>query len=183
MPLSDPRGTGVDRPAMQPRELFTDDDAASPAAGVILMFASALAFGVLLLAFVGTFVGGGYSPAPQVAWECDIVTDEVDPGTEATIITATHRGGDAVPIEELTAVADPGTESPSLDGGLTVRGPDRVVANDTVEIRATVAPDAEAGAPILEEGDVVLLVWEDPESDNTDLIGECDVPGKVEVGG
>ncbi|PSQ16329.1 hypothetical protein BRD00_11630 [Halobacteriales archaeon QS_8_69_26] len=97
---------------------------------------------------------GGDEPTPEVSFEFDYDAD-------AGSVTITHAGGDVL-SEENTGGLRYGRE-----GGALHEWSLPVSAGDSV----TLSPDGG-----LESGDEVLIVWEGPDGEQTELLGSYTVP-------
>jgi len=140
---------------MQLRQLLSDDNAVSPVIGVILM----VAITVILAAVIGTFVlgiGGSVNENPQVTWAYDY-------NDTATNLTITHNGGDSVEASSLAY------------GGAGYNGSNPGEASNT-DFTGTVTAGVTDTVSSLNNGDTIRIVYVDPDSDETAIIGSYDVP-------
>lgn len=131
--------------------LVTDDDAASPVIGVILMVAVA----VVLAAIIGGFVlgiGSEQKSAPQATILYDY---DHDAGT----VTIYHDGG-----QELDAAAITVTESGSSDGITVTSGVDTFSAGDVI------------ASGSYEPGEEIAVVWNNYEGESSSIIEESEAP-------
>lgn len=129
---------------MQLKALLTDEDAVSPALGVALL----IAITVILVAVVGAVVLGigpnaGEAPNAQLEFEQN----------SNDSVSAVHKGGDKLVAAEMDVKVD-GSGSPAA------------IANDMTSGDSTVVATGMA------TGDTVRVIWESPNSDKTQLIGE-----------
>ena len=123
-------------------ELFADEKAVSPVVGVALL----IAMTVILAAVIGAVVlglGAGSADAPQASFSFEVV----DNGN-GDVVVATHEGGDSIALEEMN-VTGSNVSYDDIEGGSWSAG-ETVTVND---------PD-----------DVVRIVWEDPNSDQTHVL-------------
>ena len=157
---------------MKLSNIFTDDDAVSPVIGVILM----VAITVILAAVIGAFVlnlGGSQNASPSTSFTFDSTDSTFDH------VAITHNGGDAL---------EPGTISISI-GGTTAYENDAV---DTTEFGATStgggwadsSTDVTAGDTLnisddgssdIADGQDVNVIWNNPDGDDSTIIGESTV--------
>lgn len=125
---------------MNLERLRTDGRAVSPVLGVVLMIVIA----VVLAAVVGSAVlglGSGPADAPQASFEF----------TESGgTVEATHTGGDAVDFSNVVV---------KVEGGDSANPTGTMTAGDSATVANNVA-----------DGDVIRVVWEDPNSDKTTVI-------------
>mgnify|MGYP000194576559 CR=1 FL=1 len=134
---------------MQIKNLFQDDDAVSPVIGVILM----VAITVILAAVIGAFVlnlGGGQNAAPQASFtftQNDSTTNDAD---------VEHAGGDTIDAGQIT-ISGPGGEDDSYSGDWS-SGQTKVAS----------------GVLTSGTGDV-QVIWDNPEGDDSNIIGEGSV--------
>jgi flagellin-like protein len=134
---------------MQFKQLLTDEDAVSPVIGVILM----VAITVILAAVIGTFVlglGGNVSSAPQAQ-----LSFQYDQGT--TEVTIIHDGGDEIQDGVLTVSETGGATLTTTTGPWTAG--DEIVSSQTYTA-----------------GETIRVIWEDPNSDQTNTIAKSDNP-------
>ena len=113
---------------MHSTDLFTENRAASPVLGVILM----VAITVILAAVIGTFVlsiAPSDDPAPTVY----LTLQEHE---ESANVTIRHGGGSTIDLEEFTILVNGDVENESMTGSL------RAGERAHVEVSSEV-PDAE----------------------------------------
>ena len=133
---------------MQLQELLADDDAVSPVIGVILM----VAITVILAAVIGTFVlglGGNVNENPQVTWEFAQNNSNVD---------VTHNGGDSVEAANIGYAGAANVTIGTTDFSGTITAGDRDVNVSTTS------------------GETFRIVYDNPENDQTSVIGTYEVP-------
>jgi flagellin-like protein len=136
---------------MQLRQLIADDDAVSPVIGVILM----VAITVILAAVIGTFVlglGGNVSSAPQAQ-----VSFQFEQG--AGDVALIHDGGDQLQSGELNvSETNYSTDVGDFSAGNEFSAGDELISGS------------------YDPGETLRLVWEDPNSDQTNVIARSDAP-------
>jgi flagellin-like protein len=133
---------------MRCQDIRVDDDAVSPVIGVVLM----VAITVLLAAVVGVFVLGlNDTQQPSSA------AFSVEENPSAGFVNFTHDGGDQLAQEELSVSGDVTVES-------TTFSTSRLRAGSTIQV--------EINTTTASSGDSVALVWNDPGSDDTQLLAE-----------
>jgi flagellin-like protein len=136
---------------MQLRELIADDYAVSPVIGVILM----VAITVILAAVIGTFVlglGGNVSSAPQVQ-----VSFQYDQG--AGEVALVHDGGDQLQSGELNlSETDYTNDVGDFSAGNEFSAGDELISGS------------------YDSGETLRLVWEDPNSGQTNVIARSEAP-------
>jgi len=133
---------------MKIQNLFQDDDAVSPVIGVILM----VAITVILAAVIGAFVlnlGGGQNAAPQASF-----TFNYDSTSSSG--TVEHTGGNDIDTNNVRIEHPNGTVSTGFNPG---GGDTTWSAGESQEITSTNTGD-------------VQVIWENPDSDDSNIIGE-----------
>ena len=137
---------------MKVTNLFTEDErAVSPVVGVALLIAIA----VILAAVIGAVVlglGTGGVDTPQAQLQLDHDGDTAN---------VTHNGGEPLNADEIV-VAINGTADFELEDDLTAGG--------AVEIMKD-----ESEPATIEEGDEVVILWQDPNSDSESVLERFDV--------
>ena len=136
---------------MKLSNIFTDDEAVSPVIGVILM----VAITVILAAVIGAFVlnlGGGQNAAPQASFEFS------DDGSSNMNIE--HAGGDAIDNSTISLQDESGNE-------ITSSG---LASNDWET--GEVIHSGSSGVTNLNADETVQIIWDNPESDESRVIGE-----------
>ena len=124
----------------------TNERAVSPVLGVALLIAVTVILAAVIAAVV-LGVGADSATAPQATMEF---------GVNGTDVDMTHEGGDTIDAANLNVkVAGTGSAA-SLSGDIST--------GDTNTVATGVA-----------DGDVVRVVWEDPNSDKTALVAEFEV--------
>jgi len=145
--------------------LLSEDRGVSPVIGVILM----VAITVILAAVIATFVmnmGPSEQTQPSVQWEWNNETD---------YITLDHTGGDAADPGNL--VIQNSSEEWNIGDTASSDLPDELSAGDTLYLNHSSSP---SGTPYLDEvgfpneSTNIQLVWENPESDQTQVISDFD---------
>jgi flagellin-like protein len=148
------------------KQFLTNEDAVSPVIGVILM----VAITVILAAVIGTFVlglGGNVSSAPQASWTFGYVGNST-----GDHVLVTHDGGDAVEAQELRFVG-PGIGSATNwhdAGGASATT--QITAGDSV----TLGPSGSVTSTTVSTGSELRLIWQDPNSDNTNTLTKFEIP-------
>ena len=138
---------------MKLNELFVDDRAVSPVVGVALL----IAITVILAAVIGGVVlglGTGGVDTPQAQLQLDH-----DGENDANI---THNGGEPLDADEIV-IEIYGAIDYQLDGDLSAGGSVLMVEDD------------DSGSAPVDEGDEVVILWDDPNSDSTTVLDEFDV--------
>ncbi|WP_136687943.1 type IV pilin [Halorhabdus amylolytica] len=152
--------------------LFAEDRGVSPVIGVILM----VAITVILAAVIATFVmnmGPSEQTQPSVQWEWNNESD----GGGNYYYTLSHTGGDAANPGNLVIQAD-GTEEGTLKSGNGM--PSELTAGTTIAMNSSAAVPSSLPSPNMsltddpESIDEVQLIWENPESDQTQVISDFD---------
>jgi flagellin-like protein len=139
-------------------KFIADDDAVSPVIGVILM----VAITVILAAVIGTFVlglGGNVSSAPQA--QLSFQYDESSFATARGGIDIIHDGGDQIIMEEIDISESNDTTTGVVDN--TTSG--EVVAGGEI-----------VDSGLYDAGETIRVVWEDPQSDKTNVIAKSEAP-------
>jgi len=130
--------------------LLAEDRGVSPVIGVILM----VAITVILAAVIATFVmnmGPSENTMPNAQFDFE------DDGGDTILV---HDGGEAVPKDEISISAT--SSSPSLNSAIS----DDFTASDKV------APDSGG----FTSGETVTITWENPNSDETQILFEEEAP-------
>lgn len=131
------------------QDLFTDERAVSPVVGVALLIAIAVILAAIIAAVVlGLGVGPTESPQATVSFET-----EAD-GSGGYDVTMIHDGGDALDANDVQVVIGDDRQSLSDHG----YSDDAMTAGDSVTINSVA------------EGEIIRIVWEDPESDSSTLL-------------
>ena len=137
---------------MQLTELFTDDDAVSPVIGVILM----VAITVILAAVIGSFALGldetTPEPAPQASFSFSY-----DEGPSPNELTVTHSGGDTIDGTRVSLGGD-SSDSSAFDSNSDVSSGDSYTSTN------------------YGNDETVQLVWESPDSQNTQILATYETP-------
>lgn len=146
---------------MQPKALFTDEDAVSPVIGVILM----VAITVILAAVIASFVLGLGDTAAQSTPQASF-TFEYESGGPVTI---THDGGDTIEAQELYVRGAKGSGADidkswdEIDGDTEPSS--EISAGNSVEITGSV------------DGEYDLrVVYESQEGDNSATLAQDSGP-------
>ena len=137
---------------MQLRQLLSDDNAVSPVIGVILM----VAITVILAAVIGTFVlglgEGVQNQSPQVTWDYE------QSGSGGSItVTAAHTGGDSIDGDNLEIKSDCTSTNNPFSGSTVTAGNSGQIASSC------------------SDGDVTRIVYNNPDSAKTSVIGKYEV--------
>jgi len=134
---------------MNPKQLFTDDDAVSPVIGVILM----VAITVILAAVIATFVLG---LGDQVSQNNPQASFSFSYDSSSGDLTITHDGGKGIDPNNLYIRGD------LSSGGGTWSG-----TTSSSEVKAgntyTVTPNSDSST--------VNVVWENPNGGNSATLG------------
>lgn len=130
-----------------------EDRAVSPVLGVALLIAiTVILAGVVGFIVLGVDTGGPDTPSAQLQFE--------QSSTSPFTVNMTHEGGDRIEADNVEVV---------VDGDATAEDPANWTAdNMTAGNTETVATNAESD-------DVIRIVWNDPNSDKTSLLGEYTV--------
>ena len=141
------------------RLVDTDDRGVSPVIGVILM----VAITVILAAVIATFVmnmGPPENTAPNT---------QIDITNETSYYNIEHTGGEAIAYDEISLKVDDNktvlTESSSFSAG------EEWTASENISVGQP-SWDGFAGEPT--STDTVQIIWENPGSDETQILKEFD---------
>lgn len=158
--------------ALELRALLAEDDAVSPVIGVVLI----VAITVVLAAVAGTLLfgvvddAGGPAPTAQFEFETNDGGDGWAGGGD--FVNVTHEGGDTVAVANLDVlVGDDEAGVAASDWA------EEVSAGDTVSLTDAGTPPA-GTVPVgggIDEGETVRVVWSDPASSDTFVVGDHEV--------
>jgi len=137
---------------MNPRQLFTDDDAVSPVIGVILM----VAITVILAAVIATFVLGLGDQVSQNNPQASF-SFSYDSSAASDPLTITHDGGKGIDPNNLYIRGSSVSDSWANLGGST-SGSSQIKAGNSVDVPAS-------------SSETVNVVWENPNGDNSATLG------------
>jgi len=137
---------------MNPKQLFTDDDAVSPVIGVILM----VAITVILAAVIATFVLGlgdqVSNSSPQASFSFDY------DGTDT--LTVTHDGGQGIDASNLYIR---GTDDEDGPWGGTTGSNSKVKAGNSDDVAVT-------------DGSTVRVIWESSDGSDSSTLATWNGP-------
>ncbi len=144
---------------MKLKRLFVEDRAVSPVVGVALL----IAITVILAAVIGGVVlglGTGGVDTPQAQLELDVPDD-------GEAIELRHNGGEPLEEDKITV---------GINGANDYELNDDLTAGSSVEINddggnAVIYGDAAD----VDDGDEVVILWEDPNSDSTTVLESFEV--------
>lgn len=158
---------------MELRALLAADDAVSPVIGVVLI----VAITVVLAAVAGTLLfgmvdePGGPAPSAQFEFETNDGGDGWAGGGD--FVNVTHEGGDTVAVANLDVlVGDDEAGVAASDWAAEVS------AGDTVSLTDATSPVPSGTVPVgggIDEGETVRVVWSDPASSETFVVGDHEV--------
>lgn len=131
---------------MQPKHLFSDDEAVSQVVGLVLLIAITVILAAVIASFLTNIGGETRETAPRFTIDCDITDGEI-----------THTGGDHADSSTIE-LKNP---SNSLASGQTYKAGEDIV-NST--------HNSAASSGISHE---TQLTWTSPDGDTTRLIAEC----------
>jgi len=184
---------------MEFKQLLDDDRAVSPVIGVILM----VAITVILAAVIGTFVLGlgdqVQSTTPQASFGFDQTTKTVTGNNgntaDLTVVTATHETGDSISETDIS-VTVAGGQAWEINSSSKTNNPwdnsgEKVSAGSSFEVAMYDSGSAitegenvtfsggdftgPSNAAGLTSNDVVRIVYDSPDSDQTSTLGKYEV--------
>jgi len=150
---------------MNPKTYLLDDDrGVSPVIGVILM----VAITVILAAVIATFVmnmGPSETTQPSVQWEWN---------NETSYINLAHTGGDAADMSNFELQVD--TSSGEETADFSSLSDTEFSAGDNVSIGPSSADVSVPSGGGTDPSNInsITLVWQNPNSDQTQVIGSFD---------
>lgn len=141
---------------MELRKLYTEERAVSPVVGVALLIAIAVILAAVIGAVVlGLGTGGADTPQAQLQGDYD---------TNASSLEVSHRGGQPIAADNVVVVEN-GNESPLTTESADLTSGDKLSTGQTVELNASTGSHTY-------DGSTITLVWEDPNSDSENILGE-----------
>lgn len=155
---------------MERHRLLDGNEAVSPVIGVVLV----VAMTIVLVAVAGTLLLGevddSAAPTARLTFEQNDGGDGWD--NDNDYVNVTHEGGHTLDVENLYVQVDEEEVSVGAsDWAAHVSAGDRLSLTD--------APSDPAGSVYvgtdIGEGDTIRVVWEDPDSDRSFVVGEHEV--------
>jgi len=162
---------------MDIKELLQDDDAVSPVIGVILM----VAITVILAAVIASFVlglgdsAGDAAPQATLSYNAEASGDFADTTSDGDTITVTHDGGASIDASNLQVTVSGSSGASQTD--MTSTG-DVVTSTNwgtSTTAGSTVTLGETGSSAILEDGETVRIIWENPDGDSTSVISEYNI--------
>ena len=145
---------------MNPKKLFTDDDAVSPVIGVILM----VAITVILAAVIASFVLGlGDSTSTTPTADFDFEYNNSGNGN----VTITHNTGDTLDGDRVSVLINGEEVSSTYQFG----------SGDISSGSRTVLDNSSGGlSDKIKGGDTIKVTWTSESGDSSSTLGEYTVP-------